>query len=274
MSPLTLPPPRVLGFFDLLGFKSLIDRISSGETDLLERLLTCILWLERPEDRARVMRERFQLPPSEGGDFQATVFSDCVVISDRGPRALSNVVFHAGLLAGELLEEGILCRGGIAQGWAMHNDRHVVGKAMVDAYQLEQRAHHPRIIIDPSLSDQLTEGSTPALEPVSQDEDGTWYVDVFEFFPKSWSSDPADIPLDPIEHLLVRMRLPLDPSVQKKLVGVLERGYRSAQGTPQVSKWEWLVRQMSSSDSRRESRLNAFERFTAEHPKPASSEQP
>ncbi|HKO63492.1 MAG TPA: hypothetical protein VJV03_20170, partial [Pyrinomonadaceae bacterium] len=82
-----------------------------------------------------------------------TAFSDSVVVTSGGPFGTAGLFATVGVLAGELLKRGILCRGGIARGRMYHADGILFGEALVRAYDLERHvAKMPRIVIDDDVA--------------------------------------------------------------------------------------------------------------------------
>jgi hypothetical protein len=94
----------------------------------------------------------------------------------------------------QAIEQGFLLRGGLTVGDLLHTTKHVVGPAMVAAYDLESRvAKYPRVIVDTKLlevaraaraehhtaSDE--EGYVRSL--LTKDDDGRYYFDYV-----SWQS--------------------------------------------------------------------------------------
>ena len=93
----------------------------------------------------------------EGATFpsqRVTQFSDSVVLSYRVTEE-SGVFWMLNTMALTVIalaERGYLLRGAVTIGDLHHTRRHVVGPAMVRAYEMESKeARYPRIIIDPAV---------------------------------------------------------------------------------------------------------------------------
>jgi hypothetical protein len=81
-----------------------------------------------------------------------------------------NIAAQVHMLA---LSRGILMRGGIARGWQHHSGNHVIGKAQVDAVNLQDKACYPRVII----AEDIVEIFTKYASGVRKDFDGKYFVD-------------------------------------------------------------------------------------------------
>ncbi len=78
------------------------------------------------------------------------------------------------------LNDRILIRGGISVGQLCFNDMFVWGKALVEAYQLENiYAIYPRILFNSSVLELLidSDGEIKFGVPICQDDDGQYYLD-------------------------------------------------------------------------------------------------
>lgn len=125
-----------------------------------------------------------------------TQFSDCIVVSFHvdersGVFWLLNDVAFCVI---DLLERGFLLRGALTVGDLLHTGKHIVGPAMVAAYEMESKdAKYPRVLIDPSVlavaQKARSELHSPEQEAdyiktfMTQDEDGKYYFDYV-----SWNS--------------------------------------------------------------------------------------
>jgi len=71
---------------------------------------------------------------------------------------------------------GILLRGGIAMGQLFHEDGVILGQGLIDAYELEQKAEYPRIMIADSIVKELSKEEKRLY--VSIDGAGSNYLDI------------------------------------------------------------------------------------------------
>jgi hypothetical protein len=92
---------------------------------------------------------------------------------------------------GELLNQGILIRGGIAYGDIYFNKNQIYGPALNQAYELETKyAVYPRIVLSPNLiketkSNKLLKSESHTYEMeleyieklIKQGDEGLWFID-------------------------------------------------------------------------------------------------
>lgn len=164
---------RAVLFMDILGFS---DLIKEGKG------LRLLAALQHLQGRALEVQDLGRL------DF--TAFSDCVVVSAPiadGKGALQ-IVAYAQFLALDLLSHGFLTRGAVVSGNLYHQDRIVMGPALVDAYRLEsKKALYPRIVVAPNIMGLAANAILSISPPVShidtayfrEDFDGMFHVDIF-----------------------------------------------------------------------------------------------
>lgn len=129
----------------------------------------------------------------EHGAFSSqrmTQFSDSVVLSyaaneESGAFWMINEIALSVIM---LAQRGYLLRGALTVGLLYHEDRHVVGPAMVRAVEIESKvACFPRVIVDPAVialaRRHRREGHSPKDEEgyvrsfISEDKDGQLFID-------------------------------------------------------------------------------------------------
>jgi hypothetical protein len=175
---------RLILFLDFLGFKEIVAA-TEDDPGALNRLLAAM-------DSVGDINE------GEAKSSQrVTQFSDSLVVSYRidEPSAVFWLLWGMALAVLDLAHRGYLVRGGVTMGPLIHNKQHLVGPAMVRAYEMESReAKYPRVIIDPAVFEVARmyrkEGHTPKDEEryarsyTKEDEDdGKLYFDYI-----SWDS--------------------------------------------------------------------------------------
>lgn len=154
---------RMVVFFDVLGWRSQIDRAGNdpekiGLLSLLPRLLKLNLIGEM----------------SVAGDRKLTAFSDCAAVSmpydeadiERTLSGLCAIVVGAAAM-------GFFIRGGVTVGDLYHDDEVIFGPALNRAYELEVSGGPPRIILDMdidafrhlSMEPLFNEGNLLFLDP-------------------------------------------------------------------------------------------------------------
>lgn len=132
---------RFVGFIDILGFADLVQR---GD--------------RTPELRAQVIEalRKVRSTPNPGSgetDLRFQNFSDSLILSTR-PSAVGlwHLLLSLDALAWNLLQIGVLVRGGVSLGGMHHDDEIVFGVGVIDAYRIESRvAKYPRIAISKAV---------------------------------------------------------------------------------------------------------------------------
>lgn len=175
---------RIVAFIDILGFRSLVNSTIDRETsevdsDKLKILGDSLMLIKRG---FKDSLEDIQKP----SDFQITYFSDSIVVSFPSSVENLSIVFKTlKCIQIELIEQGILLRGGIVQGKVLHTPDMILGPAMINAYDLESKsALYPRITIDPEIihhyfpDEFLADDDLKAA--IKIDFDNTFYIDYFK----------------------------------------------------------------------------------------------
>jgi hypothetical protein len=141
---------ELVTYLDILGFKAQIEQRTAGE---ISRIL-------------RRFKENARPDPETEKTYGATYRN----FSDLSVRAVplyteANLTYRIGPLYSELLslvhiqcallDEGILIRGGLTLGQVVKSWGLLYGPGLVRAYQLEQKAVHPRILIDKVVFEEL-----------------------------------------------------------------------------------------------------------------------
>ena len=156
-----------VAFVDLLGFSEMVraDCESSHAPKFLEILHEAHL-------RAAALFGK----NLEGG---LTQFSDSIVLSRPFDlNALPDFVSSIAEWQRGLLNNGLLCRGGVTFGKHFVKDRFLFSKGLIDAYHLEStQAKFPRIV----LSENLLQLAVPTIDVGSlkllREEDGVAFID-------------------------------------------------------------------------------------------------
>lgn len=179
---------RVVAFIDILNFKNKINAtedIDDPKAKIqLEKLIHVLEYIQKGFDNILKTNQTA---------FQVTMFSDSVVFSVKETDSITfiSIIEILKHLQINLIKDGILLRGGIVYGKIIHDERKIIGPALIDAYELEGKsALYPRIVIDPDIlkTDTNITESTAGLFNVSdflnkqliqEDFDGTYYVDYF-----------------------------------------------------------------------------------------------
>lgn len=172
------PDERFVAFIDLLGFRDVVNRMFTNEPQLFKTVLQVL-----------ELAKSFADTPDPENMRAITAFSDSVVVTSGGPFGTAGLFATVGVLAGEFLKRGILCRGGIARGRMYHADGILFGEALVRAYDIERNvAKMPRIVIDDNVAPAVFFLIDDQVPRVKRDRDGKLILNVFAHF---W--DRADI---------------------------------------------------------------------------------
>jgi hypothetical protein len=186
---------RVVAFVDILGFREIVAGMTrSPESvafirDVLkvvqrqERKISRDRRIQQLRDRTHKRRGLVALVPQSRPAM--TAFSDCYVLSDvveSGWRVLVAVQALAALM----LYKGILLRGGVVRGKAYHRGGVVFGPGIVAAYDLEQAAKYPRVVVEDHL--YRSEWFLRTKERFFvRDADGCWFVNPFLRGTSQWA---------------------------------------------------------------------------------------
>lgn len=175
---------RVVFFFDILGFRELVNsnvyENGSNSSSILE-MFEFINDFYKDE-----IDERYS------ASKHITFFSDSVIISfvEDEPDQVFQTVADIQILLLNLILRGVVMRGAISYGKLFHSDKFLFGPAFISAYDIERtKAKVPRIICDDSIVLLSQRGKTLHsaqqdlnifLEIVKPDDDNFWYIDYFE----------------------------------------------------------------------------------------------
>ena len=170
---------RIVAFIDILGFKELVNR-TRDDMNLRDILYDA---LRMKSVYAEIIRKGQFGVRNNNLTIQSTAFSDCIVISAKFAQ-IEQVILSSATLAGLLLRNKILCRGGIAAGRMIHDDRVLIGMGFINAYEIEQSAVYPRIIIQYDLEKR----KGPFITRLLRDSDGLWFIDIFDQL-KVWGNE-------------------------------------------------------------------------------------
>ncbi len=180
---------RIVCFIDILGFSNAVKgTVNSGIRGKFDLMNIC---------GALNMLDDFRLTLSEkmkAKDVRTTQFSDSVVISFPWIEESNSIVtaflwikYYQVFL---IKEYGVLLRGGITIGDVIHNEKMIVGPALIDAYTLEsKKALNPRIIIDSQVVYMFEKAFSRCRQNIKNvdtalvniDDDNMFYIDYFNF---------------------------------------------------------------------------------------------
>lgn len=172
---------RYCAFVDILGFSNII-----ADAKLSAQELRSILQLIH--DPPKSDRQSFAWC-----GYRAQSISDAVCVSTYATAlGLWHLCESIERLAMRLLSDGFFVRGAIAKGSLYHDEKMVFGRALIDAYTLEQKvARYPRIVLaDATLNDLLAyREKAPSFtyfsvdETIKRDSDGVVYLHILNEIP-------------------------------------------------------------------------------------------
>ncbi|WP_186082868.1 hypothetical protein [Burkholderia gladioli] len=155
-----------VAFLDLLGFKEMVAADIAGEKQqYLAKLFRC-------HQSAAVI---FKDDPA----CTITQFSDSIVVSKPfDPGSFSWFVRHVAEFQRLLLDEGLLCRGGIAVNKHFSNGTFTFSAGLIDAYLIESSfARYPRVVVSPDVIDLLFPDREGIPASLVEEDDGLFFVD-------------------------------------------------------------------------------------------------
>ncbi|QHJ72278.1 hypothetical protein [Planococcus halotolerans] len=164
--------PYFVAFIDLLGF-----------SDMVKKDLEAPLGTQKYMDKLyRIHKKTLELNKSTL-DLQLVQFSDSIVLATKFDK--SNFPLFLNIISEyqyNLLQEGILVRGGITYGKHFYNDGFMYSLGLIEAYHLESKvARFPRIIVSKDLIELLYEDQMNLSDlGLLQEYDGHYFVDYLE----------------------------------------------------------------------------------------------
>ena len=179
---------RIVGFIDILDFRNKI-KVTEDKDVAKAQLQLCKLI----NVLDYIQHEFSKAVDNNQTAFQVTMFSDSIVFSVRKYDGIDFITIVELLkkIQINLIKVDILLRGGIVLGKIIHDNKKIIGPALIEAYDLERKsAMYPRIIIDPDileinaggseLSDGLFNiGEFDNKKILQQDFDGTYFIEYF-----------------------------------------------------------------------------------------------
>lgn len=155
-----------VAFLDLLGFSGMVRSDLVGDSNVfLTKLFKC------HQSAAKVF--------SDDPNCSLTQFSDSIVISK--PYDETTFEWFAKRVANYqrlLLDEGLLCRGGIAVNKHFSNGTFTFSAGLIEAYHVESKiARYPRVVISPELIDLLFPEKRKIPKFLIQEDDGMMFID-------------------------------------------------------------------------------------------------
>jgi hypothetical protein len=136
---------KIIGFVDIMGFKSLMARADTGNGMSHSELFDIVKLLGSDKDRAERIKYGSKICPEapcvrRDVDFHITQQFDCAVVSaELSPAGAINVISHCWGTCLALLSKGLMCRGYIKRGLVYHTEKDVFGPGHVDVVESEKQ---------------------------------------------------------------------------------------------------------------------------------------
>jgi hypothetical protein len=155
-----------VAFLDVLGFAKMVEDDVAGDAHpYLAKLFKC------HQSAAQIF--------SDDPDCAITQFSDSIVISKPYDKAAfawfaTRVARYQRLL----LDEELLCRGGLAVNKHFSNGSFTFSAGVIDAYRVESAtARYPRVVVSPDVIDLLYPGKDKVPSVLLEEDDGLRFID-------------------------------------------------------------------------------------------------
>lgn len=155
-----------VAFLDILGFKEMVQSDTTGKCNVnLSKLFRC------HQSASQIFKD--------GLDCQISQFSDSIVISK--PFSADSFEWFSIRIAQYqqlLLNEHLLCRGGIAVNEHFSNGSFTFSAGLIDAYKVESKtARYPRVVVSPEVMELIYPDIKICPPFLIQEDDGLYFVD-------------------------------------------------------------------------------------------------
>ena len=142
---------RLVAFLDILGWESATKK--SLDDPELVRVMGLALDVPKAQAESVAWMQAHVGEGSWPGDPQMTHFSDSIVLSTNvDSTGQHQLVSTLSFLTTGLFWRGFLLRGGIACGPMYHKTATAYGPALISAYELQNIASYPRVILQAELA--------------------------------------------------------------------------------------------------------------------------
>lgn len=159
-------PKQHVAFIDVLGFSELVHRKQNSQLEDYFQTITDILRELKMDDN----------------QIQSINISDSIIlITPKGMTGFKRIVKTVRKIQRKLLFKNILMRGAISFGEVYFDEdlNIIVGKGYIRAYQLENEAIFPRVIIEPALMTVMDKDRVSLLEMMNGGLDSIPIVAIF-----------------------------------------------------------------------------------------------
>ncbi len=167
-----------VAFVDILGFKEWVNKSDKSPDNISEiQDVLDIFVSEKENNLANVDFVR-----SIRNGRHVTIFSDSIVISYNAENVNAgyHLLMDLSYITVQLLDKGVMVRGGATYGKLMHDEQYCYGPAMNKAYLLESEvAIYPRIVLSDNYQFETikTEDGYEIDNCIATDRDGIRFID-------------------------------------------------------------------------------------------------
>lgn len=170
---------KILVFFDVLGFKDMVQRKYKDKPEKIKEILNTMHVLSSPSYTSELIifsdsvinileiKPKYNKHGQTFTDYLSVIFNDIATIQVN-MFGLYGVLIRGSIVIGDIYYEG--------------ENNLLFGPALVDAYELESKySIYPRFLIGKSIVDEISEAK---WLDVTEDVDGHYYIDVFKWLVK------------------------------------------------------------------------------------------
>jgi hypothetical protein len=167
-----------VAFIDLLGFSAMVEADCNGPSSGI-----------RYFPKLFEIHKRITNLTEEISGSSITQFSDSIVIAvPFGLQPFSTMLNLIGQYQFLLLEEGILCRGGISYGKHFQQSSFLFSEGLIRAYRIEsEQAKYPRIVVDRDVIELVVHKELEIYDLLIEEADGAVFLDFLRF------GDPKEV---------------------------------------------------------------------------------
>lgn len=155
-----------VAFLDVLGFSNMVQSdAANNDQSFLMKLFKC------HQSAAQIF--------SDDPNCSVTQFSDSIVIAKPyDASAFSWFVTRVAEYQRLLLDEELLCRGGVAVNKHFSNGSFTFSAGLIDAYRVESKtARYPRVVISSDVLDLVFPDMNEIPKNIIKEDDGLYFID-------------------------------------------------------------------------------------------------
>ena len=230
---------RICAFIDILGFS---NEVKSDNVERRKKIITLLQRISEEDTQMKVEKDGCMKYYSA----EITSFSDNIVISipiDSKEFSLYWDSFLNKIIGvyWDALQMGLLFRGGVTIGRLYHKKNVVIGKALVDAAEIEKKANYPLIEMDEKSIEFLK--SLPMYKNDSDFDrdflykDGKYIVNTLGYHLLVWMNYSH---YNGLESMSTKMIIEIVESIIKISESNIEK-FKSESNLKVLEKWEWFI---------------------------------